>query len=195
MEDATRKAVKPKPRDAPLVEDATSFVPGKRFPHFYLQKVGSWPPDVLEELGTESGQESNQPLSSIDIPALASVGTNFVLFCSAPRASSWHACLADTDVWTVELVSREDDADDGARTGTIGGRRESRRSKVLRAVPSGSLWRTLMDQDEDLASSSGRTATFSGAARRACGQERSMNEFVSFVSSHFEMRLIKAANW
>jgi 2-polyprenyl-6-methoxyphenol hydroxylase-like FAD-dependent oxidoreductase len=150
MEDATRKAVKPKPRDAPLVEDATSFVPGKRFPHFYLQRVGSWPPDVLAELGTESGQESNQPLSSIDIPALASVGTNFVLFCSAPRAASWHACLADTDVWTVELVSREDDADDGARSGTIGGRRESRRSKVLRAVPSGSLWRTLMDQDEDL---------------------------------------------
>ncbi len=151
MEEAVRKAVEPKPRDAPLVEDAASFVPGKRFPHFFMQLVGgNHPPGALAGPDTDAGLDTDlelmDPLSSIDISALASVGTNFVLFCSASRAAAWRACVAGTDVWTVELVSGEDGADHGSDGTVI---KVPGHSKVLRAVPSGSLWSTLMEQDED----------------------------------------------
>lgn len=155
MEDAARKSVEPKPRDAPLVEDAASFLPGRRFPHFFMHILsdGCSPgarADFEADLNTdlETNVESNRSLSSIDIPASTSVGTNFVLFCAASRATMWHSCLAGTDVWTVELVSGVDDTDHGS-DGTTSRRQEPRLGKVLRAVPIGSLWSTLMEQNED----------------------------------------------
>ena len=140
MEDATRKAVEPKPRDAPLVEDAGSFVPGKRFPHFYLHVVDN---GILSDV--EKELDMSRPISSVDIPALTSVGTNFVLFCSASRAAAWRSLTVETDVWMVEVASGSDNGQDDINREEI-----KRKDRTLRVVPSGSLWHSLMERNEDV---------------------------------------------
>ena len=100
MEDAVRQAVAPKPRDEPFVEDVGSFVPGKRLPHFPMRvSLPGCPP---------------KSVSSIDVPALPAVGTNFVLFCAASRADAWRAGVSKEGggITLVEIETDDDDDDD-----------------------------------------------------------------------------------
>lgn len=170
MEDAVRRAVAPKPRDAPYIEDAGSFVPGKRFPHMPMRLPdGDW-----NGGGESRDRRSSISISSIDIPA--SVGTNFVLFCSEAKYDAWQTVLKRPDgglryenavsglgitVVTIEVGSAGGNTDDGKdmhKDSTGDKDTNSSPPAIIRAVidvdnenarPAAGLWSSLMAQRPD----------------------------------------------
>jgi 2-polyprenyl-6-methoxyphenol hydroxylase-like FAD-dependent oxidoreductase len=136
LKDALRKAVRPKPRDEPFVEGADCFLPGKRFPHFFMT--------ILEDERSVVGLDS--PVSSIDVPA--AVGTDFVLFCSGSSASTWKAQAQGKGITVVGLVSGDEDCEH-VKTNENATDNGSHDVRYIHAEARGSLWNSLMDRGKD----------------------------------------------